>query len=70
MGIVSVQLTNFFSVDDQLEELEDGEDVAIMFKKCNMLEEKDNREAFKESLQIIGRKDLVMKLEIYLAAGT
>lgn len=70
MGIVSVQLTNFFSVDDQLEELEDGEDVAIMFEKLNMLEEKDNREAFKDSLQIIGRKDLVMKLEIYLAAGT
>lgn len=69
MGNVSLILTNYFSVDDQLAELEIGKDVENMFKKCNMLGEKHDRKTFKQFLQIIRRKDLIIKLEIYLAAG-
>ena len=69
MGNVSLVLTNYFSVDDQLAELEIGKDVENMFKKCNMLGEKHDRKTFKQFLQIIRRKDLIIKLEIYLAAG-
>ena len=54
---------------DQLSELETGEDVAIMFEKCNMLEWDNDRRTLKEALQIIGRRDLSTQLEIYLAAG-
>ena len=68
MGNVSLILTNYFSVDDQLAELEIGKDVENMFKECNMLGEKDDRKTFKQFLQIIRRKDLIIKLEIYLAA--
>ena len=69
MGNVSLILTNYFSVDDQLAELEIGKDVALMFKECNMLGEKDDQETFKQFLQIIRRNDLIIKLEIYSAAG-
>ena len=54
---------------DQLSELETGEDVAIMFRKSNMLEGDDIWRTLKEALQIIGRRDIITQLEIYLAAG-
>ena len=56
-------------IEDQLSELETGEDVAIMFGKCNMLEADGDRRTLKEALQIIGRRDISTQLEIYLAAG-
>ena len=62
-------MSSYFIVEDQLAELETGEDIAIMFKKCNLLEENYDRKTFKKSLQIIGRSDLTNALEIYLAAG-
>ena len=60
---------NYFFIEDQLSELETGEDVAIMFEKCNMLERDNDRRTLKEALQIIGRKDISKQLQIYLAAG-
>ena len=60
---------NYFVIGDQLSELETGEDVAIMFGKCNIQGGDDVRRALKEALQIIGRRDLTTQLEIYLAAG-
>ena len=61
--------SNYFFIEDQLSELETGDDVAIMFGKCNMLEEGDGRRILKEALQIIQRRDISKKLEIYLGAG-
>ena len=58
-----------FFIEDQLSELEIGEDVGIMFQKYDMLEGNDDRMAFKEALSIIGRMDIRMQLGIYLAAG-
>ena len=60
---------NYFFIEDQLSELETGEDVAIMFEKCNMLERDNDWRTLKEALQIIGRKDISKQLQIYLAAG-
>ena len=50
-------------------ELVTGEDVEIIFKEGNFLEDCENRQTFKEALQEIGRNDLATKFEIYLAAG-
>ena len=61
--------SNYFFIEDQLSELETGDDVAIMFGKCNMLEEGDSCRVLKEALQIIGRRDISKQLEIYLGAG-
>ena len=60
---------NYFFVEHQLSELETGEDVAIMFEKCNLLDGNDDRSTFKEALEIIGRRDISTQFEIYLAAG-
>ena len=60
---------NYFFVEDQLAELETGEDVAIFLKKDNLLEDNLFRENFKEILQMIGRNDLARNFKIYLAAG-
>ena len=60
---------NCFLVEDQLSELEIGEDVGIMFQKCDMLKGDDDLMTFKEALSIIGRMDILMQLGIYLAAG-
>ena len=66
-----VQLFNdvYFFVEDELAELVTGEDVEIVFNEENFLEDMENRQAFKEALQDIGRNDLATKFEIYLAAG-
>ena len=60
---------NYFSIEDQLSELETGEDVAIVFRKCNILEVEHVRRTLKEALEIVGRRDISKQLEIYLAAG-
>ena len=46
-----------------------GEDVAIIFKEGHWLQGKQDRQIFKEALQIIGRSDLAKKLDIYVAAS-
>ena len=60
----------YFFLEDQLAELEIGEDVAIIFEEENLLQDNRDRETFKKALKIIGRNDLATKLEIYMAAGT
>ena len=60
---------NYFSIEDQLSELETGEDVAIIFRKCNILEVEHVWRTLKEALEIVGRRDISKQLEIYLAAG-
>ena len=66
-----VQLFNYvyFFAENELAELVTGEDVKEIFNEENYLEDRDNRETFKEALQDIGRNDLATKFEIYLAAG-
>ena len=49
--------------------METGEDVAIVLKKGNLLNDNIDQVALKKTLQIIGRNDLATKLEIYVAAG-
>ena len=60
---------NYFFIEDQISELETGEDVAIMFRKCNILEGEHGRRTLKEAFEIIGRRNISKQLEIYLAAG-
>lgn len=71
LGMIFVKLFNnfYFFVEDELVELEIGEDVAIIFKDTNYLEDSENRQTFKEALQGIERNNLATKFEIYLAAG-
>ena len=66
-----VQLFNYvyFFAENELAELVTGEDVKEIFNEENYLEDRDNRETFKEALQDIGRNDLATKFKIYLAAG-
>ena len=64
-----VQLPHYFFLEDQLAELQTGEDVAIIFEEGNFLQENLDKQLFKEVLQTIGRNDLANKLEIYIAAG-
>lgn len=59
----------YFFVEDQLTDLEIGEDVAIIFEEENLLQDKRDRQTFKKALKIAGRNDLATKLEIYIAAG-
>ena len=61
--------SNYFFIEDQLSELETGDDVAILFGKINMLEGDDGRRILKEALQIIGRRDIRKQFDIYLGAG-
>ena len=60
---------NYFFAEDQLAEFETGENVALILKKGNLLEDNKFRETFKKSLQIIGRNDIARNFKIYLAAG-
>lgn len=62
-------MTNSFLVEKQLEELEIGEDVEIVFKKEKLLKVDLDRQTFKKALETIGRKDLATKLDIYVAVG-
>ena len=69
MGAISFSMTNSFLVEKQLEELEIGEDVEIVFKKEKLLKIDLDRQTFKKALETIGRKDLATKLDIYVAVG-
>ena len=69
MTIVQLFSYVYFFVEDELAELVTGEDVEIIFNEGNFLEDRDNRETFKEALKDIGRDDLATKFKIYLAAG-
>ena len=59
----------FLFVEDELAELVTGEDVEIIFKEGNFLEDSENRQKFRKALQGIKRNDLATKFDIYLAAG-
>ena len=69
MGAISFSMTNSFLVEKQLEELEIGKDVEIVFKKEKLLKVDLDRQTFKKALETIGRKDLATKLDIYVAVG-
>ena len=69
MGSISLSMTNSFLVEKQLEELEIGEDIEIVFKKEKFLKVDLDRQTFKKALETIGRKDLATKLDIYVAVG-
>ena len=69
MTIIQLFSYVYFFVEDELAELVTGEDVEIIFNEGNFLEDRDNRERFKEALKDIGRDDLATKFKIYLAAG-
>ena len=62
-------MTNYFLVEKQLEELEIGGDIEIVFKKEKFLKVDLDRQTFKKALETIGRKDLANKLDIYVAVG-
>ena len=56
-------------LDDQLAELETGEDVEIISEQESLLEVDLDRLLFGEFLKTIGRNDLAVKMEIYAAIG-
>ena len=56
-------------LDDQLAELETGEDVEIISEQESLLEVDLDRLLFGEFLKTIGRSDLAVKMEIYTAIG-
>ena len=60
-------MPNYFVIDDQLDELQTEKDITRIFKEGNFLEKNQDRHAFKEALEAIGRIDLVVKLEKHLA---
>ena len=60
---------NYLFAEDQLAEMETGEDLEITFEQENFLEYKLDRKTLKEVLRAIGRNDLCTKFEIYLAIG-
>ena len=60
---------NILFVEDALAELETGEDLEIVLEQENILEDDRDKKTFKDILQSIGRRDLVTKMEIYLAVG-
>ena len=63
-------MSNYLVLENKLTEMKTGKDVAIIFKQENVLQKNGDREAFKKSLQVIGRNDLAVKLEKYIATGT
>ena len=62
-------MTNHFLVENQLEELEIGEDVETVFKREKYLKADIDKQIFKKALETIRRKDLATKLDIYAAVG-
>lgn len=60
---------NLFFVEHQLSKLETGEDIVLMFKKCDMLQDRLDWKTWKNCLRIIGRNDLSTTFDIYIAAG-
>lgn len=67
--MISVQLSNYLVLENILTEIQTGKDVAIIFKQENVLQKNGDREALKRSLQVIGRIDLAIRLEKYIATG-
>ena len=57
----------YFVIDNQLDELQTEKDITRIFKRGNFLQKNQDRHAFKEALKAIGRIDLVVKLEKYIA---
>lgn len=49
--------------------METGEDVAKVLKKGNLLNDNIDLVTLKKTFQIIGKNELAIKLEIYVAAG-
>ena len=68
--MISVQLSNYLVLENILTEIQTGKDVAIIFKQENVLQKNGDREALKRFLQVIGRIDLAIRLEKYIATGT
>ena len=65
--MVNLLLPNYFVIDDQLAELQTKTDISRIFKEEGFLEKSRDKYLFKEALQAVGRIDLVVKLERYLA---
>ena len=63
----NVYLCKYFVIDNQLDEMQNEKDVTRIFKGGNFLQKNQDRYAFKEALKAIGRIDLVVKLEKYIA---
>lgn len=68
--MISVQLSNYLVLENILTEIQTGKDVAIIFKQENVLQKNGDREALKRFLQVIGRIDLAIRLEKYIATST
>ena len=60
-------MPNYFVIDDQLAELDTETDTPRIFKEESFLEKSPDKYVLKEALQAVGRIDLVVKLERYLA---
>ena len=60
-------MLNNFAIDGQLAELQTETDIPRIFKEESFLEKSQDKYVFKEALQAVGRIDLVVKLEKYLA---
>ena len=65
--MINLLLPNYFVIDDQLAELQTKTDISRIFKEEGFLEKSRDKFVFKEALQAVGRIDLVVKLERYLA---
>ena len=65
--MINLLLPNYFVIDDQLAELQTKTDISRIFKEEGFLEKSRDKYVFKEALQAVGRIDLVVKLERYLA---
>ena len=60
---------NSYSLEEQLTELQTGQDLAIIFKDGNFLQKYRDRKVFKEVLQIVGKTDLAVNVEKHIVAG-
>ena len=65
--MINLLLPNYFVIDDQLAELQTKTDISRIFKEEGFLEKSRDKFVFKEALQAVGRIDLVVKLERYVA---
>ena len=55
-------MKNYLFSAVQLEELTTEKDIEKLFQKENVLQKDRDRQIFKKTLQVIGRKDLAVKL--------
>ena len=60
-------MTIFFVIDNLFDELQTEKDIRRILRGGNFLQKNQDRHAFKQALQAIGRIDLVVKLERYIA---